>query len=71
MKKEYRIKVLNKYVDSRNLELINDFVGERFWCNAIYNDEGLVTDDPKASTVLHMDDEIINQLQVSGIDVLV
>lgn len=59
MKKEIRIKVLNKYIDSRNLELINDFVGERFWCNAIYNDEGLVTDDPKASTVLHLDDEIV------------
>jgi uncharacterized transporter YbjL len=59
MKKTFRIKVLNKYIDSRNLELINDFVGERFWCNAIYNDEGLVTDDPKASTVLHMDDEIV------------
>ena len=59
MKKTIRVKVTNDYINSRNLDLINDFVGERFWCNAVYNDEGLVTDDPKASTVIHLDDELV------------
>lgn len=57
--KTIRVKVTNNYINSRNLDLINDFVGERFWCNAVYNDEGLVTDDPKASTVIHLDDELV------------
>jgi uncharacterized transporter YbjL len=58
MKKNIKVKVTNDYINSRNLGFINDFVSERFWCNAVYNDEGLVTDDPKASTIIHVGDEL-------------
>ena len=71
MKKTIRVKVTNDYINSRNLDLINDFVGERFWCNAVYNDEGLVTDDPKASTVIHLDDELVIECDESNIESVV
>ena len=71
MKKTIRVKVTNNYINSRNLDLINDFVGERFWCNAVYNDEGLVTDDPKASTVIHLDDELVIECDESNIESVV
>ena len=71
MKKIIRVKVTNDYINSRNLDLINDFVGERFWCNAVYNDEGLVTDDPKASTVIHLDDELVIECDESNIESVV
>ena len=71
MKKTIRVKVTNDYINSRNLDLINDFVGERFWCNAVYNDEGLVTNDPKASTVIHLDDELVIECDESDIESVV
>ena len=71
MKKTIRVKVTNDYINSRNLDLINYFVGERFWCNAVYNDEGLVTDDPKASTVIHLDDELVIECDEPDIESVV
>lgn len=71
MKKTIRVKVTNNYINSKNLDLINDFVGERFWCNAVYNDEGLVTDDPKASTVIHLDDELVIECDEPDIESVV
>ena len=71
MKKTIKVKVTNNYINSRNLDLINDFVGERFWCNAVYNDEGLVTDDPKASTVIHLDDELVIECNEPDIESVV
>ena len=71
MKKTIRVKVTNNYINSRNLDLINYFVGERFWCNAVYNDEGLVTDDPKASTVIHLDDELVIECDEPDIESVV
>lgn len=61
----------NNYINSKNLDLINDFVGERFWCNAVYNDEGIVTDDPKASTVIHLDDELVIECDEPDIESVV
>ena len=57
--KEIKIKVMNRYIEGKSLQFINNFLADKFWCKSIYNDDGLVTDDPKARTVLHMDDELV------------
>ena len=57
--KEIKIKVMNRYIEGKSLQFINNFLADKFWCKSISNDDGLVTDDPKASTVLHMDDELV------------
>lgn len=56
---EIKIKVMNRYIEGKSLQFINNFLADKFWCKSISNDDGLVTDEPKASTVLHMDDELV------------
>lgn len=57
--KEVRIKVMNRYIDEKTLQLVNSFLADKFRCKSISNDDGLVTNEPKARTVLHMDDELV------------
>jgi uncharacterized transporter YbjL len=57
--KEIKVKVMNRYIDGKSLLFINKFLEDKFWCKRISNDNGLVTDDPKASSVLHIDDELV------------
>ena len=60
MKKQIKIKATNKYIHGKRLDTINNFLHDRFWCQAVFNDEGeLLTEDPKASTVIRMDYELV------------
>ena len=54
-----KIKVMNRYIDGKRLDIINSFLRDKFFCKSVSNDDGLVTDDPKASTIIHIDDELV------------
>ena len=66
MKKQIKIKATNKYIHGKRLDTINNFLHDRFWCQAVFNDEGeLLTEDPKASTVIRMDYELVVECEDS------
>ncbi len=69
--KEIKVKVMNQHIEGNPLHLVNNFLKDKFWCKSISNDDRLVTDDPKASTVLHMDDELVIECEDRDADTVI
>ena len=72
MKKQFKIKVTNKYLEQKRLDEVNNFLHDRFWCKAVFDDDDeLLTEDPKASTVVHMDYSLVVECEERDADAVI
>lgn len=72
MKKQFKIKVTNKYLEQKRLDEVNNFLHDRFWCKAVFDDDDeLLTEDPKASTVVHIDYSLVVECEECDADAVI
>lgn len=72
MKKQFKIKVTNKYLERKRLDEVNNFLHDRFWCKAVFDDDDeLLTEDPKASTVVDMDYSLVVECEERDADAVI